>query len=148
MKKTDQKIKYIGIGIAASIIIFLGSGIVTAIIPNSIFIRMIPTSIFDYIFLVLTSVLAGSWISIHFYQRTSQTGYKSALGGCIGGFFAFGCPICNKLILLVLGVSGALTFFDPLRIPLGILSVGLLSYAIYLKIKSNKCKKCSYKRFI
>jgi hypothetical protein len=43
---------------------------------------------------------------------------------------AIGCPVCNKLVVLALGVGGALTYFAPVQPILGFLSVGLLAYAL------------------
>ena len=37
-------------------------------------------------------------------------------------FFSVGCPICNKLVVFLLGIGGAMTFFNPLRPFLGIAS--------------------------
>ena len=44
--------------------------------------------------------------------------------------FAVGCPVCNKLVALALGAGGALTYFGPTQPVLGLLSVGLLLYAL------------------
>ncbi len=29
--------------------------------------------------------------------------------------FAIGCPVCNKLVVLALGFSGALAYFEPIQ---------------------------------
>src|SRR5699024_2872153 len=42
-------------------------------------------------------------------SRSARTG--TAAG--ILAWFAVGCPVCNKLALLALGYSGALTWFAP-----------------------------------
>ncbi|GAA3974020.1 hypothetical protein GCM10023085_65620 [Actinomadura viridis] len=42
---------------------------------------------------------------------------------------AVGCPVCNKVVLVLLGTSGALTVWAPLQPWLGALSVGLLGVA-------------------
>jgi hypothetical protein len=34
--------------------------------------------------------------------------------------FAVGCPVCNKLVVLALGFSGAMTYFTPLQPILGV----------------------------
>ena len=48
------------------------------------------------------------------------------MGGALT-FFAVGCPVCNKLVVLALGFSGALTYFAPLQPALGIAA---LAYAV------------------
>ncbi|WP_369204925.1 hypothetical protein [Streptomyces sp. PU-14G] len=52
--------------------------------------------------------------------------------GTVGGalsFFAVGCPVCNKLVLLALGTSGALTVWQPLQPVLALASLTLLAVA-------------------
>ncbi|MFP5372099.1 MAG: hypothetical protein ACLGI3_15325, partial [Actinomycetes bacterium] len=53
--------------------------------------------------------------------------------GGVGGmltFFAVGCPVCNKLVLLALGTSGALTWFEPVQPVLSLLAVLALGWAL------------------
>src|SRR5690625_7529669 len=45
-------------------------------------------------------------------------GDKGSRIGVVGGaiaWFAIGCPVCNKIVLLLLGASGAMTWFAPLQ---------------------------------
>ena len=44
-------------------------------------------------------------------RRTS----RFALAGSMLAWFAVGCPVCNKIALLALGYSGALTWFAPVQ---------------------------------
>jgi hypothetical protein len=46
------------------------------------------------------------------------------------------CPICNKLVVLALGVSGALSYFAPIQPVLGLASVALLIYALLLRFRA------------
>ena len=58
------------------------------------------------------------------------------LGGSgltIGGlatFFAVGCPVCNKLVLLALGTSGALNMFAPIQPIIGVGSLVILAATV------------------
>ena len=45
----------------------------------------------------------------------------------LGTFLAIGCPVCNKIALVLLGASGALTVFAPLQPLIGAASLGLLA---------------------
>ena len=45
----------------------------------------------------------------------------------LGTFLAIGCPVCNKIALVLLGTSGALTIFAPLQPVIGAVSLGLLA---------------------
>lgn len=52
--------------------------------------------------------------------------------GWLGGFLSFmavGCPVCNKAVLLLLGTSGALSYWAPLQPMVAIASVVLLAEA-------------------
>jgi hypothetical protein len=49
---------------------------------------------------------------------------------------AVGCPICNKLVVLLLGVSGALTIFEPAQLYLGVVSVVLLAWTLRLRARA------------
>jgi len=46
---------------------------------------------------------------------------------------AVGCPICNKPVVLLLGTAGALNFFEPLQLYIGIASVLLLGWTLLLR---------------
>ena len=63
------------------------------------------------------------------------TGSGRALAGTFLSFFSVGCPICNKLVVLLLGVAGAMTIFNPLRPFLGIASIVLLSVTLFLRVR-------------
>ncbi len=45
-------------------------------------------------------------------------------------------PICNKPVVLLLGTSGALTFFASIQLYIGIASVLLLGWTLLLRAKS------------
>ncbi len=53
----------------------------------------------------------------------------TVLGGVasFGAFLAIGCPVCNKLALLLLGTSGALSIWAPIQPILGAASLALLA---------------------
>ena len=41
-----------------------------------------------------------------------------------------GCPVCNKLALLALGYTGALTWFAPAQPWLAVAGIAFLGYAL------------------
>jgi hypothetical protein len=49
-------------------------------------------------------------------------------------FFAVGCPVCNKVVLLALGASGAVTWFAPLQPLLALVSVAGLAWALRTRL--------------
>jgi hypothetical protein len=122
-------------GILSGLAFFLFSGMVTAVIPNSLFRRMTQVTALDYIFLTVTSILVGIFVALHFFHRGSRVCTASAVGGGIGGFVGFSCTVCNRLLVLVLGVTGVLAFVEPYRPLIGLLGIGLLGFSVVLKIK-------------
>jgi hypothetical protein len=137
--KINNYHKSVGIGLLGSILFFLILGAVSAVFSNPFFARMTPVSNLDLVLLILTSILAGSYIGLYYFIKNQKTlSITCATSGGVLGFLAFACPVCNKLILLVLGFSGAMTYFAPLQPILGVLGVLLLLYANYSLIKILK----------
>ena len=140
LTKKKLEIHSVVMGIFAALLIFFIFGIVTVLIKNPFFIRMTPVYWYDYVFLVLTSILSGAYIGLWHYNKNNQKNINSkcdyaATGGSVGGFFSFGCAICNKLLIWILGLSGVLAYFMPIQPILGVVSVILLGYAVYLQAK-------------
>ncbi len=119
----------------------LAIGIPTVLIPNHFFTRMTPTSPQDYVIWGISIALIGPVMAqALLYPTTTQasatkTGGGRALAGFFLSFFSVGCPICNKLVVFLLGISGAMTFFNPLRPFLGIASIVLLAVTLFLRVR-------------
>ncbi|NHN49211.1 hypothetical protein G9464_16655 [Halostella sp. JP-L12] len=127
--------KSAGIGVG----VFLLFGTVTGLIPNPVYVRMVDRTPADYLFLVATSAFAAAFV----YQRSlaaEPIGDRSAVGGIVGGFLAFGCPICNAVLLALFGSSALMTYLDPLRPVLGAVSV--LFFAGLLYYQRRRCEVC------
>lgn len=124
-------------GVATLVLIGLPSGI----IDNAFFSRMTPVRTQDYVIWVLTGILAGL-VAGTFTVPVKTAGSGRAVSGGFLSFFAVGCPICNKLVILALGASGALTYFAPLQIYIGIASLALLGWALYLRVKAINRSCC------
>lgn len=136
MNPDETRIKYWIIGILSSIGIFIIFGVPTALIPNPWFIRMIGKNSFDYGFLILSSILLGAYIGVHYYKKnTAKKCAAVTYSGGIGSFLAFGCPICNKLLVLLFGATALMVYLEPYRPILGFVSIALLGGALYWRIK-------------
>ncbi|MEE8483097.1 MAG: hypothetical protein V3S46_00740 [Nitrospinota bacterium] len=122
-----------------SIFFFAVFGTVTVLIPNTFFVRMTPTSTIDYVFLALTSVFLGTYLSFHTYQKKASAGKctAAAYGGGVFGFLSFGCSVCNKILVLALGMTGVLVYIEPYRPYLGTAGIALMAYAVYAKGKET-----------
>lgn len=146
MKKTAKNklaINSIIIGSVVAFLVFLVFGIVTVLIKNPYFIRMTPVHWYDYAFLILTALLTGVYASLYYYNKSNKESVDkkcnyAASGGIIGGLFSFGCAICNKLLVFLLGLSGVIAYFMPLQPILGIISIAVLGYVVYMQLRNFK----------
>ena len=50
-------------------------------------------------------------------------------------FFAVGCPVCNKIALLALGYSGAITWFAPVQPYLALAALALTGVALLWRLR-------------
>lgn len=110
-------------------------GLATAIYENPFFIRMTPVRAQDYVIWILSSVLTGLIVGSYFVARSTSDDGKILSGGLLS-VLAVGCPTCNKLVVLSLGTAGALTFFAPLQIYIGVASVLVLGWTLLLRAKA------------
>lgn len=72
--------------------------------------------------------------------RGTRTERRSGPMGTIGivlGWFAVGCPVCNKIALLALGYTGALTWFAPLQPVLAVAALVLTSIALVWRLSGQ-----------
>lgn len=145
------KVAFLG-GIATAIVVALP----TAVIPNPVFGRAVEVTWWSYPVLVLTGILGGLLLATYVREpgqpgsggsadSPDQSGNpadeaKASKLGLAGGFIAFfavGCPVCNKLVLLALGTSGAMTWFAPVQPFLAVASVVLMAVALRIRLKNQ-----------
>jgi hypothetical protein len=112
----------------------------TAMLPNPVFGREIPTTWWAWPTLAATAVLGGLLVASYVREPGSAPSERLNRRGGLGGllsFFAVGCPVCNKLALVALGYTGALQWFAPIQPVLGILGVGLLAWALRDRLRGQ-----------
>lgn len=114
-------------------------GVPTDVIPNGLFGRMEPVQGYAVAVLVATSVLSGllvaTWLGIEASTCRARGGGTAGTTGALLAWLAIGCPVCNKLVLLALGTSGALTWFAPLQPWLAAASLALLAATLAWRIR-------------
>ncbi len=111
-------------------------GIPSELINNPIFSRVVPPRSYDYVIWVLSALLMGLIAgSFTMTVAKAKDGGKVLSGGFLS-FLAVGCPVCNKLVVLFLGTSGALSIFAPMQIYIGIASLLLLTWTLVLRARS------------
>ena len=133
----NKKLKYLFLGLGVGLLFFFVSGIVTVLLPNSFFTRMTPISTLDYVFLASSSVLLGAYVGVHYYKKntTKKCDTVASTGG-VGSFLAFACPVCNKLLVFLFGATALMTYFEPYRPVLGVVSNGLLVGALWWRLRT------------
>ena len=147
-----------GAAAIAAVISTVALAIPTALIPNPIFGRAIPPEWWSWPVTIITGILAGLLVATYVAMPRPRGEAATAAGtdfdanadstpggeagehldkagkaGVIGGlvsFFAVGCPVCNKLVLIALGSTGALQWFAPIQPILAVAAVALLVWAL------------------
>jgi len=124
-----------GVALLAALLMMLVVGGTTAIFENDLFRRMTPVRPQDYVIWVASAVLTGLLAGTFVVSRAAQHTGKAVAGGFFADI-AVGCPVCNKVVVALIGSSGALTFFGPLQVFIGIGSIGLLAFALLLRARA------------
>lgn len=132
--------------VAAAFVVALAIGIPTDVIPNPVFGRPVPVTWWSYPTLLVTAVLGGLLAATYVRRPADREASlddeldtPSRMGG-VGGlvsFFAVGCPVCNKVVILALGTAGARQWFEPLQPLLAIASIVLLAVALRSRLRSD-----------
>lgn len=117
-------------------------GIPTDLIDTPLFTRDVPVTWWAWPVLIATAVLSGL-VAATYVARKDEVprrdgGSRLGMAGAIATFFAVGCPVCNKLVLLALGYTGALQFFEPVQPYLGALAVGALGWAFVWRVRRER----------
>lgn len=132
-------------------------GLVSAMIPNPVFGRSVAPEPFAYWVWLLSAPLMGLVLATYILPTgPASTGRaqplvmgdaaaierrSTRLGGVasFAAFLAIGCPVCNKVALVLLGASGAMSFWAPLQPIVGATSLVLLvvTAAWRLRLRAN-----------
>lgn len=88
----------------------------------------------------LGALLVATYVAPRGARRAEPDETLSRRGGVAGGaltFFAVGCPVCNKLVLLALGTAGALRWFEPVQPLLQVAAVAVLLWALGRRLRGE-----------
>ena len=156
--------RFLARALAWSVVSLLGFGLVAAIIPNPVFGRSIPPEPFAIaVWLVsapMMGLIAATYGQLARIPATpmaavplgpdaavplsagspgvaaaGNAGSTAATVGSVAAFLAIGCPLCNKIALLLLGASGALSVFAPLQPVIGAASLALLAGTLAWRLR-------------
>jgi hypothetical protein len=131
------------VAVAAAAAIALVIGLPTDVIPNPVFGRPVPVTWWSYPTLIVTAVLggllAGTYVRADSAPTVDEIDTPTRNGGVAGllSFFAVGCPVCNKLVIVALGTTGARQWFEPIQPLLAVASIVLLAWALRARLRST-----------
>ncbi|CAN5120115.1 hypothetical protein BH09ACT10_BH09ACT10_00120 [soil metagenome] len=129
-------VRRIAVGGLAALVIAVLMGVPTGIIETSWYNRMTPVLWWNYPVWMASSLLTGALAATYIRNPAipvpATQGGKTLVGSMLS-LFAVGCPICNKLVVMAVGVSGALNWFAPLQPVLAGGSLALLGYALWAR---------------
>lgn len=134
-----MRLRMAAAGLAGGSLTALLVGVPTDVVPTSLFTRMTPVRTQDYVFLILTALLMGA-LAATYAAPAPQRASAGRLGFGSGflSYFAIGCPICNKLVVALLGLSGALDVFAPIQPFLGGLGIVLAALALTVRLRAMR----------
>lgn len=120
--------------VATAVVVAALTGIPTDVVPNDWYTRMTPVQPYAVPVWLVVSLLSGVLAASYWGVRTAVCPVRGnrALGG-VGAalsWLAIGCPVCNKVVVLAVGASGAIAYFAPLQPWLAVLSIVLLLLSI------------------
>lgn len=128
---------HLAVGLAAGSLFYVASGMVSGLLENTIFLRMTEITISDYLLLGMTSFLIAVFFALNDLNKTNRC-IPAAAGGGIVGFLGFSCVACNRILIMLLGVGGVMTFVEPYQDLIGIAGIVLMLYAIKTKYQEVK----------
>lgn len=128
-------------------------GVVTVLIPNPIFARDIEPVWWNYPVLLVTSILTGLLVTTYLrppmvesttgvtqpsvVDSTEKHSTRMGMVGSLLAWFAVGCPVCNKIAVIALGYSGAITWFAPVQPFLALAAVLLTGIALLWRLSGQ-----------
>jgi hypothetical protein len=129
----------------ASLLVALVVGLPTDVIPNPVFGRAVAVTWWSYPVLVVTAVLGGVLVATYVRDPSltsdppvvedERPARKGGVAGLLS-FFAVGCPVCNKLVIVALGTVGARRWFEPVQPLLAVVSIGLMAWAVRARLRN------------
>jgi hypothetical protein len=134
------------VAVAVALITAIAIGVPTGVVPTPFYTRMTPVLWWNYPVWVVSSALTGLLVATYVKGGAAtgsgpeptparpRTG-RALIAGALSAF-AVGCPVCNKLVVLALGVSGALSYWAPAQPVLAVASLGLLTHALVQRLRT------------
>lgn len=125
----------LGSAVAALVI-----GVPTGIVETSLYTRMTPVLWWNYPVWAASALLIGL-IAATYVARPGAAAAGSegrTAGGGLLSTLAVGCPVCNKVVVGLLGSGGALTYWAPVQPALAAAGVALLLVTLLFRLRGER----------
>ncbi|MGW5676504.1 hypothetical protein ACWEV4_15740 [Streptomyces sp. NPDC003860] len=132
------------VAVVVAVLAAVAIGVPTGVVPSSLYTRMTPVVWWNYPVWAGSSILMGLLVATYAGGATSRAAPRPrgarAIAAGVLSVFAVGCPVCNKLVVLALGMSGAMTYWAPAQPVLAVASLALLAHALLRRLRTaNAC---------
>jgi hypothetical protein len=139
--KRQQTLRRAVTAVVAACVFLVVVAVPTDLIDTPWFSREISPTFWSWPSLVISSVLSGLLVATYVGPAADPTAADSSRKGITGGlltFFAVGCPVCNKLVLVALGSAGAMSWFAPLQPLLALAGIAVLGWALRSRMTNQR----------
>ena len=116
----------------------VGVGLLAGVIPNPFTTRILPVNVWNVLSVAVPAALAGPLAATYLvaWPTACRVGGRAGAGGVLS-FLGAACPVCNRIVVAAIGVSGATDYFRPLQPVLGAGSALLLGLALRARWRSR-----------
>lgn len=127
------------VALVGAVLTVISIAVPTAMIANPVFGRAVPVTAWAWPALLAAAALSGLLLATYVRgpDRADQVSARTGAAGAALTFFAVGCPVCNKLVLVLLGASGAMQWFAPVQPVLAVAAIGLLAWALRSRLRGE-----------
>ena len=128
------------VAVSVALLTYFVIALPTAVVKNPIFGRETEATDWSITVIVITSILTGLLTATYVKNEFSDENprqLKIGSAGALLSFFAVGCPVCNKLVLIALGYSGAIQYFAPIQPYLALAGIALLMFSLRMRLNNE-----------
>ncbi|MEU0042748.1 hypothetical protein [Streptomyces werraensis] len=127
------------VAVVIALVAGVAIGVPTGVVPTDFYTRMTPVLWWNYPVWAASSLLMGLLAATYVgrpltVRAQGPRGRRAMFAGVLSAF-AVGCPVCNKLVVMAIGVSGALSYWAPAQPVLAVASLVLLAHALVRRLR-------------
>ncbi len=133
----------VGVGAVTALGFGVVVGVVTGAIDTPWLERQTPAFTVDYPIWAANALLVGALIGVSVYAagRRQFSDAPIYAGGLLSAF-AIACPLCNGLLVAVIGAGAAASVIDPLRPWLGAAAAVFMAVMLYRRVQTLRRGAC------